>query len=174
MDSGSSIENLEGGLKQTVAYRELIRLAGALSSDRREALEGYLMEHQNGICRALRKAIEADPRTSYAVARDAGMRPEQVYRLLQGFDVRLETAAALADALALELKPKARRARRRRARVEAPADAAMTAICQTDARESDRALVEALVNTAAELVEKARTLDPKLTKELESGGTNGR
>jgi DNA-binding phage protein len=58
---------------------------------------------------ALRKAIEADPRTINAIAVEAGLSAAAVWRFVQGErGLSLDSAAALADTLGLELSPKKR------------------------------------------------------------------
>jgi DNA-binding phage protein len=62
----------------------------------------------------LRAAIEARIKTgttAYRIAKDAGLKPEVLYRFLNvGLDLRLSTAAKLAAVLGLELRPAKRKA----------------------------------------------------------------
>lgn len=60
-----------------------------------------------GIVSELRKAIEQDGRTMYALSRDAGLSPIQLSRFIRG-ERGLTTPAvdALCEALGLELRPK--------------------------------------------------------------------
>jgi len=52
----------------------------------------------------LRRAVEADGRTQYAVARSAGIKPELLYRFMsKGRDIRGATIAKLCQALGLVL-----------------------------------------------------------------------
>jgi DNA-binding phage protein len=57
----------------------------------------------------LRRAIRAEIKagsTAYRIAKDAGLKPEVVYRFMnEGLDLRLSTAAKLAAVLGLELRP---------------------------------------------------------------------
>ena len=56
----------------------------------------------------LRKAIQAHIKsgsTAYRIAKDAGLKPEVVYRFIDdGLDLRLSSAAKIAAALGLELR----------------------------------------------------------------------
>lgn len=63
-----------------------------------------------GVVSDLRKAIERDGRTIYALARDSGLSPIQVSRFVNG-ERGLTTPAvdALCETLGLELRPKRQR-----------------------------------------------------------------
>lgn len=63
-----------------------------------------------GVVSELRKAIERDERTTYALARDAGLSPIQLSRFIRG-ERGLTTPAvdALCETLGLELRPKRQR-----------------------------------------------------------------
>ena len=59
---------------------------------------------EKGIDDVLRDEIKASGLTRYAVAKDAGISPEQVYRFMaRTHDLRMATAAKIARALGLEL-----------------------------------------------------------------------
>jgi DNA-binding phage protein len=59
----------------------------------------------SGIQLQLYDAIEADGRSYYMIAKDAGLRPETLYRFRDGErDLTLHTAARIAAALGLELR----------------------------------------------------------------------
>jgi DNA-binding phage protein len=83
-----------------------------LPADRLEALRDKLRSETVGkkerpLIRALRDAIEADPRTINAIAVDAGLSAAAVWRFVQGErGLSLDSAAALAETLGLELGPK--------------------------------------------------------------------
>lgn len=55
----------------------------------------------------LREARAADPRTSYELAKLMGVETDILYRFESGKDIRLATAAKLAEVLNLTLTPKA-------------------------------------------------------------------
>ncbi len=83
-----------------------------LPADRLEALGDKLRsemvrEKDRQLIRALRDAIQADPRTINAIAVEAGLSAAAVWRFVQGErGLSLESAAALADTLGLQLRPK--------------------------------------------------------------------
>jgi len=63
---------------------------------------------------ALRRAIERSDLTCYAIAKQAGLRPEVVTRFAnEGRDIRLTTAAKLASVLGLQLNTKPTRNRKK-------------------------------------------------------------
>lgn len=62
---------------------------------------------------ALRRAIIKSGKTHYRLGKDAGVAPEVIDRFVSGErDIRLVTAAKLADALRLQLTPKSARQRK--------------------------------------------------------------
>jgi plasmid maintenance system antidote protein VapI len=64
------------------------------------------------IAKQLVNAIEKDGRTIYAIAKAAGISPIVVHRFVNGErDIRMQTAARLAETLHLELRAKQRRGR---------------------------------------------------------------
>jgi hypothetical protein len=62
----------------------------------------------------LKRAIDADPRSEYALARDAQIDRAQLLRLRHGAGLRVETAEKLADAMGYDvvLKRRSRRGRK--------------------------------------------------------------
>jgi hypothetical protein len=63
----------------------------------------------------LRTAIAADGRTHYAIAKDAGVEPDLIYRFVDGKDLRFSSVAKIAAALDLQLAPVKRRRRNAKA-----------------------------------------------------------
>ena len=62
------------------------------------------------IAEQLKQAIVDSGKTAYAIAREAGLRPEQVARFVTGKrDLTLSTAARVAAVLGLELRQPGRR-----------------------------------------------------------------
>jgi len=62
---------------------------------------------------ALRRAIAKSGKTHYRLGKDAELAPEVIDRFVTGErDIRLATAAKLADALGLQLTPKLPRKRK--------------------------------------------------------------
>ena len=53
----------------------------------------------------LRQAIAEDARTHYAIAKDAGIEPDALYRFVAGKDLYLGTVSKLATVLGLQLAP---------------------------------------------------------------------
>lgn len=53
----------------------------------------------------LREAILADGRSAYELAKTAAIETDIVYRFMAGKDIRLATAAKLAEVVGLTLKP---------------------------------------------------------------------
>jgi DNA-binding phage protein len=53
----------------------------------------------------LRQAIAEDARTHYALARDAGVEPDALYRFMAGKDLYLGTVSKIATVLGLQLAP---------------------------------------------------------------------
>jgi DNA-binding phage protein len=54
----------------------------------------------------LQDAIRNSGQTHYRIAKNAGVGPETIDRFMAGRDIRISTAAKIAEALGLELKPK--------------------------------------------------------------------
>ena len=63
------------------------------------------------LAKQLRESIAADPRTHYAIAKDAGVEPDALYRFVAGKDLYLGTVSKLATVLGLQLAPVKRRRR---------------------------------------------------------------
>ena len=59
----------------------------------------------------LRDAIAADGRSHYAIAKDAGVEPDALYRFMAGKDLYLGTVSKLATVLGLQLRSVKRRRR---------------------------------------------------------------
>jgi DNA-binding phage protein len=55
------------------------------------------------LAQQLRQAIAEDARTHYALARDAGVEPDLIYRFVDGKDLRFSSVAKIAAALNLQL-----------------------------------------------------------------------
>ena len=53
----------------------------------------------------LREAIAEDARTHYAIAKDAGVEPDALYRFVAGKDLYLGTVSKIATVLGLQLAP---------------------------------------------------------------------
>lgn len=53
----------------------------------------------------LREAIAEDARTHYALAKDAGVEPDALYRFMAGKDLYLGTVSKIATVLGLQLVP---------------------------------------------------------------------
>lgn len=93
-------------------WRELAEHLQRVPPERMEQLERELDEMTNDILREkLKSAIDASGRAPAAIAWEAGIEPSQVYRFLQGSEIKLATASALAQVLELELVPRRRRSR---------------------------------------------------------------
>jgi plasmid maintenance system antidote protein VapI len=68
---------------------------------------GTSRKKPGGIVETLREAIRLSGRTHYELAKAAGITPAQLDRFVAGErDLKLATAAKVADALGLELRPK--------------------------------------------------------------------
>ena len=63
------------------------------------------------LAQQLREAIAADPRSHYAIAKDAGIEPDALYRFVAGKDLYLGTVSKLATVLGLQLAQVKRRRR---------------------------------------------------------------
>jgi DNA-binding phage protein len=61
----------------------------------------------------LREAIAEDARTHYAIARDAGIEPDALYRFMAGKDLYLGTVSKIATVLGLQLAPVKKSSRRK-------------------------------------------------------------
>jgi hypothetical protein len=67
---------------------------------------GTSRKKPGGIVETLREAIRGSERTHYGIAQAAGITPGQLDRFVAGErDLKLATAAKVADALGLELRP---------------------------------------------------------------------
>lgn len=58
-----------------------------------------------GIDGQLRAAIESSGLTRYAIAKQCGIRESVLAKFMAGTDIRLATAAKIANVLGLELRP---------------------------------------------------------------------
>ena len=66
-----------------------------------------MARRQETIIDALRAAIRQSGQTHYRIAKNAGIGPEMIDRFMSSKrDIRLATAAKIAEALGLELTPK--------------------------------------------------------------------
>lgn len=54
----------------------------------------------------LQAAVSKSGETHYRIAKRAGITPDMVDRFMDGRDIRISTAAKIAEALGLELRPK--------------------------------------------------------------------
>lgn len=77
------------------------------SHKRLESKQGARIMAQ-GIDETLRQAMLEDGRTVYELAKQTMLEPDILYRFRDGSDLRLATAAKLAEVLGLELRPKKR------------------------------------------------------------------
>lgn len=83
-------------------YEELAALINQLPQDRQHDIQELL--NMADIHEQLLKAIECDGRTHYRLAIDSGVNAEVIARFASGDrDIRLATAAKLAEALGLQL-----------------------------------------------------------------------
>ena len=84
-------------------YRKLAAAVRVLSLDRQKALMENL--EVKDLADVLRKAIKNSGLTHYRIAKDAGIAPDVLDRFMQGKDIRLTTAAKVANVLKLKLVP---------------------------------------------------------------------
>lgn len=107
MDAYGNQPHCEAGSMSVGAkYDRLAALVRQLPGERQSLLVNELVELV-GLTEELKDAIDRSGLSHYRLAQETGVTPGAISRFVAGErDLRLETAAKLADALGLELKPK--------------------------------------------------------------------